>query len=430
MRSGGSPWVKQLMAVANLNDLAKRVTLIPKEKLNPSVLNEFNAADSVRQQLNQCYVPGESSTRALAKILALVMDNASKQFPSTHEFSLRVNSMRFSVPPATVICLTGLAGLGKSALFDALQRLLCSLPDISIPKHGQVEHKPVSRVQILNRWGARAMNRHFSLPGTGGDIARSLYQRGCSLIALDELQFVATSEKANTRTSKLIYDTSLYGPALVFACNFSLVHKLKRRPHEERDRMLNSPIVLLPDLAQSVEWKERISVWSIAIEEILDFDLKERAEDLWSLVAGINRSAIGLLSISSALALKNRSRLRWEHIEGAYKSLEFSAARSDIESIQAIALGGDQGRLDLICPFESADVAAYLNGMKQIRRLRFSESVGAAAQTKDVRQLIKRELAKVEKPTEKKRIAKPLDAATLVKSAVDLRNEIHMGRRK
>lgn len=425
-----SPWAKQLMVAADLRDLAKRVALSPREKLIPSRLNEFNAVESVRHQLNQCYVPGESSKRGLAKILSLAVESASRQFPSTHEFSLRVNSRRFSSPPAPIFCLTGFAGIGKSALFDAAQRLIGSLPDIQIPRHGRVEHKPISRVQILDRWGVSEMTKHFALPEKGGDIGRTLYQRGCSLIALDELQFVATSINANTRASKLIYSSSLYGPALVFACNFSLVHKLKKRPHEERDRILSSPIVLLPDLPQSAAWMERIRVWSAAIGDLLDFDLVARSDELWSLVFGINRSAINLLSISSSLALASRSRMRWEHIEGAYKSPEFSVMRNDITSIHEVSLGEDPHRLDLICPFESADVEHYIDAVKQLRRSRFSESVGVAAQTKIVKQAIKKEQGEgVERP-ETKRVAKPLDAATLVKSSAEFRSEIRMGRRK
>lgn len=418
------------MAAASLHNLVKRVTLYPKEKLDLARLNEFNAAESIRRLLNQCYVPGESSKSAIARIVSLTLDGASRRFPSTHEFSLQVNGISFSAQPAPIFCLTGLAGVGKSAVFDAVQRLIGLLPDIQIPKHGHVEHKPLSRVQILNRWGSKEMAKHFGLPEKGSDIARALYQRGCSLIALDELQFVATSENANTRASKLIYATSLYGPALVFACNFSLGHKLKKRPHEERDRILSSPIVLLPDLTHSVAWKERLRAWSTALDGLLDFDLAERSDDFWSLVVGINRSAIHLLSVSAGLALKNRSRIRWEHIEGAYKSLEFSVMRRDIESIQAISRGGDQGRQDLICPFESADAAAYVDDVRKMHRSLFSESVGVAAQTKSVRQAIKKELGKGADQPATKRVARPLDAATLVKSAVDFRSEVRLGRRK
>ncbi len=424
-----SPWAKQLVDAANLQNLVKRVTLYPKEKINIARLNEYNATQSVRWILNQCYVPGESSKSAIAKIVSLALDGASRRFPSTHEFSLQVNGIRFSAQPAPIFCLTGLAGVGKSAIFDAVQRLIGSPEDIQIPKHGQVEHKPLSRVQILDRWGSKEMAKHFGLPERGCDIGRALYQRGCSLIALDELQFVTTSESANTRASKLIYATSLYGPTLVFACNFSLGHKLKKRPHEERDRILSSPIVLLPDLAQSVAWKERLRVWATAIEDLLEFDLAERSDDFWSLVVGINRSAIHLLSVSSALALSDRSGIRWEHIERAYKSQEFAIMRGNIESIQAISRGSDQGNLDLICPFESTDAAAYVDVVRNIHRSLFSESVGVAAQSKSVKQALKKESIKDANQPVTKRVARPLDAATLVKSAADFRSEVRLGRR-
>lgn len=429
MSNMDSPWASQLVDATDLQNLVQKVTLYPKEKLRLSSLSEFNAPESVRWILNQCYVPGESSKSAIAKIVSVALDGALRRYPSTHEFSLQVNSLRFSAPQAPIFCLTGLAGVGKSAIFDAVQRLIGSLPDIQIPKHGEVEHKPISRVQILDRWGSREMAKHFGLPERGSNIARALYQRGCSLIALDELQFVATSESANTRASKLIYATSLYGPALVFACNFSLGHKLKKRPHEERDRILCSPIVLLPDLAQSVAWKERLRVWSTAIQDLMGFDLAERSEDFWSLVVGINRSAIHQLSVSSALALADRSGIRWEHIERAYKSSEYSVMRRSIESIQAISRGCDQGSLDLICPFESTDGAAYIEVVRNLRRSHFSESAGVAAQTKNVKQKLKKENeAKPDQSATKPR-ARPLDAATLVKSAADFRAEVRLGRR-
>ena len=242
---------------------------------------------TVRRALSKCYVPGQSAMDAIAKILSLALDNCMEQFSSTHEFSLKVNSAVFSAQQASVVCLTGLAGVGKSAVFDAIQRLVGTLPVIAIPQHGKVEHLPISRIQVHDRWGVKEMAKNFGLPEAGSDIARALYLRGCCLIALDELQFISTSAMANTRASKLIYSISLYGPTLVYACNFSLGHKLKKRPHEERDRILSSPIVISPDLAESLEWKERVRVWSTVIDDLLDFPLTQRSDD-WAAAGSVD----------------------------------------------------------------------------------------------------------------------------------------------
>lgn len=428
MSSDLSPWVKQLRAVTDLKHLNNRVTFVPEERICRTKLNEFNAAVIVRRALSKCYVPGESSMAAIAKILSLALDNCMEQFPSAHGFSLRVNSVNFSAQPAPVVCLTGLAGVGKSAVFDAIQRLVGSLPVIAISQHGKAEHLPISRIQVHDRWGVKEMAKHFGLPETGSNIARALYRRGCCLIALDELQFISTSAQANTRASKLIYSTSLYGPTLVYACNFSLGHKLKKRPHEERDRILSSPIVISPDLAESPAWKERVRVWSTIIDDLLDSPLTDRSEDLWELVVGINRSAISLIALSSALAVANKSKLKWDHIEAAYKSAPFSNIRDDIAGIRLQSIERDMSRLDLVCPFESAGAADYLDVVKKMRRSRYSETAGIEAQTRRVRLDARKETHKGAERS--KRTLKPVNAAELMQDADEFRDEVRLGRRR
>lgn len=423
-----SPWVKGLRAVANLKDLDKRINLVPEERVCWSKINEFNAAAAVQRILSKCYVPGESSKDAISKILSLALDNCMANFSSTHAFSLRVNSAKLSTQPAPVVCLTGLAGVGKSAVFDVIQRLVASLPDIAIKSHGRVEHMPISRIQVHDRWSVKEMAMHFGLPERGCDIARALYRRGCCLIELDEIQFISTSALANTRASKLIYSTSLYGPALVYACNFSLGHKLKKRPHEERDRILSSPIVICPDLAESSEWKERVRVWSAVIGDLLDSPLTDRSEDLWELVVGINRSAISLIALSSALAVANKSKLKWAHVEAAYKSEAFSIMRDDIAGIRRQSIERDVSRLDLVCPFESAGAADYLDVLRKMRRSRYSETAGIEAQTKSVKLDAQKKSRKGAERS--KRTLKPVNATELMQAADEFRDEVRLGRRR
>jgi len=128
------------------------------------------------------------------------------------------------------------------------------------------------------------------------------------------------------------------------------------------------------------------------------------------------------------LAAANKSKLNWAHIEAAYKSAAFANMRQDISGIRKQSIARDESRLDLICPFEAADVADYLDVVQKMRRAKNSEDAGIQAQPKSERKKIKNEYGNgVERP---KRILQSANAASLIQAADDFRNDVRLGRRK
>jgi hypothetical protein len=138
-----------------------------------------------------------------------------------------------------------------------------------------------------------------------------------------------------------------------------MCHRLLRRPHEDRQRLLKRRIVLSPEAAQSADWLAIVKAFCAIAPEIFSFNAELLAPILHKWTAGINRLLGNLLVIAYRHARQNVAksksvRVEYADLEWAYKSVEFGEDRQDVILLNNYSCSGSRAgmRKDLVCPFE------------------------------------------------------------------------------
>lgn len=268
--------------------------------------------------------------------------------------------------------ITGLAGVGKSRLRLATQRVLAGKGTVALdaahPTVPLVDYvdcvigKKASVSAVLRALASPALsytNVKIGSEELGRECARWLRVCGVCLVGGDETQFMAQSAGASTLiTRTLLALADLQVPWFVIG-NYSLGWKLRNRPSEATQRLLSRPVVLLPDPATSQDWVALLSKYQAVLEQALSFRLSDHQIELWNYCAGLKRLLVNLLVIGYSIARRSGcTETSWDHIRQAYGSVRYSASRDDVELL--IAHAGQKGSLrkDLLCPFKGPEIQA------------------------------------------------------------------------
>lgn len=272
-------------------------------------------------------------------------------------------------PPSFV---TGLAGVGKTRLRIAIQRILGGDRKISL----DAAHPSVPLIDYVDcvvgkKASVSAVLRTFAGPGTAGgkvrigqeelgrECARWMRVSGVCLFGGDETQFMAQSAAASTLiTRTLLALAELQVPWFVIA-NYSLGWKLRSRPPEATQRLLSRPVVLLPDPPASEDWAALLAAYQVVLDEAVNFSLVDHRVELWNLCAGLKRLLVNLLVLSYWMARSAGSpKASWSHVRQAFNSVRYAAARDDVNLLIAHAGQKKSLRKDLLCPFDGPEVRA------------------------------------------------------------------------
>jgi hypothetical protein len=267
---------------------------------------------------------------------------------------------------------TGLAGVGKSRLRLAIQRVLAGKGTIAL----DAAHPSVPLVDYIDcvigkKASVAAVLRSLASPEVadskvrigaeelGRECARWLRVCGICLVGGDESQFMAQSETASTLiTRTLLALTELQVPWFVIA-NYSLGWKLRSRPSEATQRLLSRPVVLLPDPPSSQDWIELLTAYQTVLAQVFDFRLEDHKIELWNYCAGLKRLLVNLLVLSYWIARRAGStKVSWDHVRQAFGSVRYAAARDDVNLLIAHAGQKTGLRKDLLCPFEGPEIQA------------------------------------------------------------------------
>ncbi|WP_141211464.1 hypothetical protein [Rhodoferax sp. TH121] len=214
------------------------------------------------------------------------------------------------------------------------------------------------------------------------------YRDGVALLLADEFQFLTASASANTRITQTLLSMGYCGLPTVYVANHSLLHRLLRRPQEDRDRLLADLMILSPDTPESDDWSDTLAALIAVSPEIFRINPKTDAPQFHRYCAGIKRAAVGLLvegyRIARSQTNDGRFTVNMEHIQSAYRSHLFFAHRIDIEIVtQQLILGRqvDNKRNDLWCPIGQPDRLhpKLTEEMRQRRDLRLTEEIQRAA---------------------------------------------------
>ena len=316
----------------------------------------------------EIFFPGPQHIQILRKLLDQAIYFSSSACPTLKDY-IRHRSQDTKPPLNTPLiqCLTGLAGVSKSSLVKAFVRM-CQ-PDNNgnfVSEGHKLILQPIRRMGIEAQASLHGVLRQLSNPITVSskgklDLAEStkhvsdwLSATATCMLVVDEMQFFTQSSTASTKTSQLLMTAANLGPPLTFVANYSLVNKLMKRPQEEKDRLLASPIVLRPPLEDDDWWRDVIKEYLAVSPESFRLDPLLHAQELHRLTAGLFRALRNLLVQAYREAIQlGKSFVTIDEVRLAYRSTTYSTQRKDIEDLISLSISNlmEKKRPDLTCPF-------------------------------------------------------------------------------
>lgn len=415
-----------------IEQIRKRVTVQPEPLGDLSQLNPMIAGEVLLDRLKQIYLPNQFSLTFIQEMVGRSDLFSRSLFTSERDYQSKIyNPPDVEVAP---ICLSGLAGVGKSQTIAALMRLL--------PSNAEFESTHFQdKVPLVSYWYASARDKargrqlladfllNFDPTEQKTNASQLLnlcrcivHRHGVSLLLLDETQHIVKGQGTAVVTDILL-TLARIGLPMIYLANYSLLHKLMGRNQEDTQRLLIQPRVMQPDDPAGTDWKAyvaecvRVSSGQIRASE------GEFAAELYRLTFGLKRLAVHLLSLAYIECRKaRRSHIVLSDLSQAYRSTEYSSSRRDVEELYRIAVEGPRGtkRKDLYCPLEVA--ATRTSNIVQFARQERDERVTALAidssMTEQERKAIKHIESASRSPHAKPPRRKPLPKATLDETQV------------
>lgn len=349
---------------SDINEIRERVTVRPEPVGFLSAIDPLIAAESLADNLMKIYLPNEFSLNFIKEMAGRASLHSSKLFTSEVEYISKI----YTPPEIEVlpVCLTGLAGVGKSQAIAALRKVLPPPMDFFCDHYD-------GALELISHWYASARGKaggkqlltDFVLGSgeSGGrwnlskllvESRRRANRDGISLVVLEETQHINTGLGASKVTDILLTMAAI-GPPMIFVSNYSLVHKLLRRNSEDKQRLLSEPRIMLPDEPESQDWKDYVAECIRVSGGHIRVDIDDLAAELYRSTFGIKRLAVQLLKLAY-IECRNAGReyVILSDISRAYRSSGYSSNSKEVEELQLQALQrrSTGSHLDLRCPFD------------------------------------------------------------------------------
>lgn len=362
MMAESNPWVERF-APWNRETLPQLCETVPEAVALDDCDTEL-ACVRLEQALARVFVVTGKTADVLERLYLRARAHSVVSYHDRRSFLERCYAEQTQEPRLIQpMFLTGYAGTGKSCLIDALQRVLPQDSLLEVDEH----HKgfplcAMWRVAIGgNETPSSALRKllagcEHTLPRRSTELAAlcryHVHMRGISLIVADEFQFGTASTVAHARLSSTLKELASLGAPLVFVGNYSLGTRLKKRPQEERERLLSSPMVLLPDEPQSEDWISTVAGCRDVAPDVLVFDPTVAARDLFVYTRGLKRLLRLLISAAYRLARTGTGVVDEAALKKAFESTEYSHARETVGEIFRLETTGRSSRADLVCPVD------------------------------------------------------------------------------
>jgi hypothetical protein len=364
--SAGNPWQDRVSADLSDEQL-ERLTRQPGVVARGlGALDPVAAAETLNRHLKPIFEPSKQTNHVIRHLLGVAQAHLMSYYPDRIAYLKGINAKHSPLVPTEAICLTGLAGCGKTAIVRALQRLLQGAVTVD-PGSGH----PATNLQAM--WyvaveASRALQDLLMSPlgEKGADLAsirsdpkriqwasRLAFRDGLSLLVVDEWQFITQSTAANALATKLLHALRYIGLPLCFAANYSLCWRLLKRPSEDMQRLLTGPIVVLPEAPDDPSTTALYEEYRRVSDGALFASPGALLEQVQSYTAGLRRSRIELLSLAYRFTRQRKaSEVKAADLEAAYRSVEFTTYRRETEILHQQDVMGRKVREDLWCPFD------------------------------------------------------------------------------
>lgn len=404
-----SYWASRFEALLDAQELKQRalVTVPPLSNLDSFPVEL--ACHQLETALQTIFYPTEQCVTILKRLVGVAHAHCVAKYPDGKTFLTGLYAQDAPLPNfASPICLTGLAGTGKSELINAFCRV-CGGDEQQILVDESHSPFPVKGPwKITVQACSSPLEVLCSLTKMKGSIVdlikkcrRLAYRDGIPCLLGDEFQFATGSESANARVAQMLLSLGYIGLPFVFAANFTLIRRLQRRPGEEQQRLLADPIVLFPDHVNSLDWQNTLKTQRDVAPDVLTFDPVQDAEALHAYSAGRKRAMTKLLVLAFRAEFPRSKKVGVEAIRRAYFSSEYAGYRVETEILttQVIQNRPDPKRKDLWCPIPMSgnSTSAFLESSIAHRNELLAEAELASSLTNEERRLVsevKREFIK------------------------------------
>lgn len=364
-----NPWIDRFNVLTD-EVIEQRMRCIPEPYVPSRKSNSEIITNEVGNLLSRLYVPTQKALNIATHLVGLANAHSYLHYKSELQY---ISDTYQPLVPLDVyfpsVNITGLAGVGKSALACALLRCLDHEVEVPIKEHEPHKLRIIWSQNYEGQTSPTGMLLAF-LVSVGVDTAtakkdsllsqcrREAFQRGISLSIMDETQFQAFSASASAAVAKVLITHCMLGIPNVYFSNYNLGHKLKKRPQQDRQRLLSRPIVLMPDTEDSDEWREYITVVQDLLSEIVDLDIESDLQFIHYATSGIRRLVGDLLLIAIQNKASAHRSVTRKDLELAFKSTSYTVNREDVKLLYQQFRTGKQAnktREDLWCPFSDTE---------------------------------------------------------------------------
>jgi len=380
-----SPRIAQYTFGLSDAQLDAAIAVTPK----PIDLQGAGAADGselLGDALRAVFHPDKQIREILRRFMSLAKAHAMYHFDTDEKYIAGLYSRTpwgTKRPPA--ICFTGPAGVGKTEILYALARLLTRTGTFSVEGHRNIPlvaswamtlakgdglnqllrgHVEPPSAQLrdgrLHEAGEEtASTKAWKIPDLLRAAERMSWRGATCLAPIDEFQWIAAGSSANARAATVLLKLHGIGPLLIFCSNYSLVNKLKGRPQEDRDRLLTSPVVLEPLVADDADWTAYLSALRLVAPNALVFDPQRDGDKVHLYTFGIKRKVVDLIVVAYLMARRRgaSATVGAGELVRAYQSADYAMHRDDVETLIRQQVTGKMEREDLWCPFAPARTA-------------------------------------------------------------------------
>ncbi|WP_238337616.1 transposase [Pseudomonas sp. SWRI51] len=400
--------------------IRERITVRPEPVSSLAECQPLIGGAIFAKALSEIFLPNQFSIQLIQEMVGRAKLHFDAIFASEVEYVSRI----YTPPEADIypICLTGLAGVGKSRTIAALRKVM---PE---PVEFYSSHYD-GHITLASHWYASAKEKVSGKsllidylygggkPPSGSqekfllEARRQAYRYGVPLALLDETQFFNLGI-GTAKITEIILTMASIGPPSLFVSNYSLVHRLLGRNSEDKQRLLSLPRIMLPDPPGSKDWADYVEECVRVSNGCIRPGTGDFAGDLYRYTFGIKRLAVQLLS-QAYIECRNDGRYWIEQVDlaRAYRSAAYTSNAKDVEDLHTDSLGSGQSsiRLDLKCPFDLP--AAYKSNVvkfaKDERHQRMVARVFDSALTKAER-LAQQQIEVPVAPAPRKSTRKPV----------------------
>lgn len=359
-----NPWTNRFAILRDKEEIARRVEVFP----GPFSFDPSNSADSLQILLDNHLKNLFVATPAIVDLICRMGDFMAAatliRYKSRKDY---INRLYHGEIPdgGRPICLTGLAGCGKTAVAGAFQRLFCDQPAVFIdeqhqkmPLHGvgsyRITHAE-SDIHVLRELCAAYKISHLAR-STATELIKKLnqvsFRDGTPGIVIDELQHLSLSTSATARIMNLLLNCRQIGIPFVYVTNYSLLHLLRKRPQQDTDRVLGHILVLDTYPANSNNWRILVERTVEACGAQFLPSVARELQLLWGCTAGLPRYLTWILSIALRIAAKEGARVEARHIRSAAMDSHYFAAHETVKRLRSGKRTNPKsaGDSDLQCP--------------------------------------------------------------------------------